>query len=63
MQKMGLTLNLVGTILFGLGAINNSSPTWADLANASKKSKIIYMLACFGIILIVVGYILQICAA
>ena len=61
-QIIGLLLNLIGTILFGCGALDRSSKTWADIGNISKKAKCILILAYLGVMMIVIGFGLQIIA-
>lgn len=58
-QKLGLILNLFGTILFGIGALDKSQSTWADVGKVSKKSKCINRLAWIGLVLVVIGFGIQ----
>ncbi|MDR9757014.1 MAG: hypothetical protein RJR35_09865 [Thermoanaerobacterales bacterium] len=47
---------------FGCGALDRSSKTWADIGNISKKAKCILILAYLGVVMIVIGFGLQIIA-
>lgn len=58
-QKLGLILNLFGTILFGVGALDKSQATWGDVGKVSKKSKCINKFAWIGLILVVIGFGIQ----
>jgi hypothetical protein len=60
MQKIGLILNLVGTILFGFGVLGRSQATWGDVAKVSGKASCIRRLAWLGLIIIIAGFIAQI---
>ena len=60
MQKLGLSLNLIGTILFGYGALDKSEPSWDDVAKQSDKALRAHQSAWFGVILIVIGFAIQI---
>ncbi len=60
MQKLGLILNLVGTVLFGFGVLDRSQATWVDVAKVSGKASCIRLLAWLGLIIIIAGSITQI---
>lgn len=60
MQKLGLTLNLLGTVLFGFGVLDRSQATWADVAKVSGKASCIRRLAWLGLIIIIAGFVAQI---
>jgi hypothetical protein len=62
MQKLGLTLNLLGTVLFGFGVLDRSQATWADVAKVSGKAVWIRRCAWIGLIMIVAGFFIQICS-
>ena len=62
MQIIGLILNLIGTILFGFGALYRSLSTWEDILKKGNKAIWIYRLAWFGLVLIVIGFCVQISA-
>ena len=59
MQRIGLILNLLGTIFFGIGALDRSPTTWGDLKKASNKSICIYKLAWVCLIMNVIGFTIQ----
>jgi hypothetical protein len=58
-QKVGLILNVIGTCLFGYGALDRSDVTLADVAKTSDKAKRIHRFAWLGVALIIIGFILQ----
>jgi hypothetical protein len=60
MQKFGLILNLVGTVLFGCGVLDRSQATWDDVAKVSGKASCFRRCAWIGLIMIVAGFIAQI---
>ncbi len=60
MQRVGLWLNLIGTILFGWGTLGKPGATWGDLAGKSTKAKRTRLLAWLGVILICIGFLIQI---
>jgi hypothetical protein len=61
MQRLGLCLNLIGTILFGWGVLGKPGATWGDLAGRSTKVKCTQLFAWVGVILIFIGFLIQIC--
>jgi cell division protein FtsW (lipid II flippase) len=59
MQKLVLILDLFGTILIGIGALEKSQVTWEDVDRTSKKSKYINRLAWIGVGLVAIGFLIQ----
>ena len=59
MQKLVLVLDLFGTILIGIGALEKSQVTWEDVDRTSKKSKCINGLAWIGVGLVAIGFLIQ----
>ncbi len=63
MQKFGLVLNLIGTVLFGVGALDRTLATWDDVAKTSCKAVWIRRFAWMGLGIIVAGFFIQLCVA
>ena len=57
---IGALVKPIGTILFGWGALGKPGATWGDLAGRSTKVKCTQLFAWIGVILISIGFLIQI---